>query len=210
MGKRDGDMQVGMNGRLSGLYETGTPERRDRLPAVAEWLQTLAEAAKNETETVGEQPETEITATGDGGSQAARIYEAATGGKENPVNSLRQASKTPYGCLAREGVIEYNGVCFLCDEKTNSICLGDMTNPEDVITVALSDGGHLKVNRDNLGDLAKAAGMFSPEDLNLIMRAIARDTKVQSMKQELEDMKGRVGSRLGANVRQETDKAENG
>lgn len=31
---------------------------------------------------------------------------------------------------------------------------------------------NLKVNVDNLGDLAKAAGMFTPKDLNAIMRAI--------------------------------------
>ena len=40
--------------------------------------------------------------------------------------------------------------------------------------------------------------MFSPEDLNLIMRAIARDTKIQSMKQEMDDMKADVGNRIGA------------
>ena len=32
--------------------------------------------------------------------------------------------------------------------------------------------------------------MFSPEDLNLIMRAIAQDTKAQEMLLEKEDMEG--------------------
>jgi hypothetical protein len=51
----------------------------------------------------------------------------------------------------------------------------------------LSGGGSLIVNRDNLGDLAKAIGMFSPEDVNLIMRAIAEDAKIQQMKQQIDD-----------------------
>ncbi len=91
-------------------------------------------------------------------------------------------------------MIEYNGVIFVCDEKTNSICLGDVSDPKQVINVALSGGGHLKLNRNNIGDLSKAAGMFSPRDLNLIMRAIAQDTKIQSMKKELDDMENSIGN----------------
>lgn len=36
--------------------------------------------------------------------------------------------------------------------------------------------------------------MFSPRDLNLIMRAIAQDTKIQSMKKELDDMENSIGN----------------
>lgn len=54
----------------------------------------------------------------------------------------------------------------------------------------------MKVNRNNIGDLSRAAGMFSPEDLNLILRAIAKDTKIQSMKKEIEDEEANVGNRL--------------
>ena len=129
-------------------------------------------------------------------SEAAKIYEAATAGKANPANSIRQVSKVPYGYLAKDGVINYNGITFVCDERTNSICLGDVEDKSQVITVALSGGGYLKVNRANIGDLAKAAGMFSPEDLNRIMRAIAKDTKVQSMKQEIDDMENSVGNEI--------------
>lgn len=118
------------------------------------------------------------------------------------------ADKVPYGYLARDGVICYNGVNFVCDEKTNSICLGDMADKKNVITIALSGGGHLKVNRDNLGELSKAAGMFSPEDLNLIMRAIAQDTKIQSMQKEIDDMKAAVGSRTDDRPTEETDGEE--
>lgn len=129
--------------------------------------------------------------------EAEKIYQAAVSGKPNPLGNLREVSKVPYGYLAKDGVIEYNGVCFVCDEKTNSICLGDMTDTENVLNIPLSGGGHLKVNRNSLGLLSKAVGMFSPEDLNLIMRAIAKDTKVQSMQKEIEDAEAEVGNQLG-------------
>lgn len=135
----------------------------------------------------------------DGESQrpaVQKIYEAAVSGKGNPIAQLRQPSKVPYGYLAKDGVIEYNGVCFVCDEKTNSICLGDMTDEKQVLNIPLSGGGHLKVNRANLGQLSKAIGMFCPEDVNLIMRAIAQDNKIQSVKEEIEDTEASVGSQL--------------
>lgn len=127
-------------------------------------------------------------------SEACKIFEAVSAGKENPISNFRAASKVPYGHLAKDGVITYNGVTFVCDEKTNSICLGNMEDKSQVITVALSGGGHLKVNRKNIGDLSRAVGMFSPEDLNLIMRAIAQDTKIQSVKKEIDDMENSIGS----------------
>ncbi|MDE6675911.1 MAG: hypothetical protein K2K19_14065, partial [Acetatifactor sp.] len=64
--------------------------------------------------------------------------------------------------------------------------------------IPLSGGGHLKVNRENLGQLSKAIGMFSPEDINLIMRAIHLDTKVQSMQKEMEDLEASVGEQIGS------------
>ena len=70
-------------------------------------------------------------------AEAEKIYQAAVSGKPNPVENLREASKVPYGYLAKDGVIEYNGVCFVCDEKTNSICLGDMTDTKNVLTITL-------------------------------------------------------------------------
>lgn len=127
-------------------------------------------------------------------SEAEKIYQAATAGKENPIKQLRQQPKVPYEHLAVDGVINYNGVCFVCDEESNSICLGDMSDKKNVLTITLSGGGHLKVNRHNLGDLPRAVGMFSPEDLNLIMRAIALDTKIQSVEQEIEDTKAGAGA----------------
>ncbi len=145
----------------------------------------------------GEEQDGEGSTEGqEGMSDAEKIYQAAAAGKENPIKQLRQEPKVPYGYLAKDGVIIYNGVCFVCDEETNSICLGDMTEEDNVLNITLSGGGHLKVNRRNLGDLSRAVGMFSPEDLNLIMRAIAQDTKIQSVKKEIEDTEASVGNSL--------------
>ncbi len=127
-------------------------------------------------------------------SEAVKVYEEAFKGGPNPLENLRVASsKVPYGHLAKDGVIVYNGVLFTCDEKTNSICLGDVSDPKKVINVTLSGGGHLKVNRDCIDQLGKAIDMFSPEDVNLIMRAIHQDTKLKSMQKEIEDLEASVG-----------------
>ena len=93
----------------------------------------------------------------------------------------------PYGYLAKGGVIEYKGVVFVCDKEHKAIHLGDTSNMKNCIRIPLSKGGCLIVNRANLGDLARAIGMFSPEDVNLILRAIAEDAKVQQMKKEIDD-----------------------
>lgn len=93
----------------------------------------------------------------------------------------------PYNHLAKNGIIEYNGVVFVCDDEHRALCLGDTTDMANCIRIPLSEGGCLIVNRENLGDLANAISMFSPEDVNLIMRAIAQDAKIQQLKKEIED-----------------------
>ncbi|MCM1188466.1 MAG: hypothetical protein NC541_04105 [bacterium] len=211
-------MQIGINGRLAGADYQRTAQQRREDSAVGSWIASLAEAAKSgkTSEAAGgeasqllsatesaEKPE-EAKTSGER-SEAAKIFEAASAGRENPLANLRTAGKVPYAYLAKDGIIEYNGVVFVCDEKTNSICLGDMTDPKEVITVALSGGGHLKVNRSNIGDLSKAVGMFSPEDLNRIMRAIAQDTRIQSMEKEIEDLESEVGGNMSAENAAETE-----
>ena len=128
--------------------------------------------------------------------EARRVFEAAASMSGSPAQHLREAAKVPYSHMARDGEISYNGVTFVCDAQTNSICLGDMTNEKNVLTIGLSGGGSLKVNRNSLGMLSKAIGMFSPEDVNRIMRAIAQDTKIQSMKKEIDDLEANVGNEI--------------
>lgn len=100
---------------------------------------------------------------------------------------LDQIAKVPYGYLAKDGIIDYKGVIFVCDEKHNAIHLGDTSDMKKCIRIPLSKGGCLIVNRENLGDLATAIGMFSPEDVNRILRAIAEDAKIQQMKQQIDE-----------------------
>ena len=88
--------------------------------------------------------------------------------------------KVPYGEMAEDGVIEYNGVTFVCDYEHNRLTLGDTTNKEDCINIPLSGGGSLLVNRDNIDALSKAIGMFRPEDVKRILEALARDNKEAS------------------------------
>ena len=68
----------------------------------------------------------------------------------------------PYEAYADGNTITYNGVVFNCDEEKNAICLGDMSNKGDVLTIPLEGGGSLMVNRNSIGMLAGAMSMFSP------------------------------------------------
>lgn len=99
----------------------------------------------------------------------------------------------PYEYMAENGVISYKGVVFVCDEEKNAICLGDMSDKSCVLTIPLSGGGCLMVNRDNLGDLSKAISMFSPEDINRILRAISDDNKAQEAKNTIEEEANSIG-----------------
>lgn len=101
--------------------------------------------------------------------------------------------KAPYSYLAKDGIIEYNGVLFVCDYEHNALCLGDVSNPKNVIYVALENGGTLQVNRDNIGDLSKAIGMFSPEDVNRILRAISKDAQCKRNLLEIDEAKNSIG-----------------
>ncbi len=117
----------------------------------------------------------------------------ATEGKIRSKEILKSEKSVPYSNMVKDGVIEYKGVVFVCDYETNSLCLGDMSKPEKVLSIPLSGGGTLKVNRDDIDSLAKAIGMFSPEDVNLIMRALAQDAQCSRKLNEIEELKDKVG-----------------
>lgn len=112
----------------------------------------------------------------------------------SPLEKRRQAANgAPYSYLAKDGMIDYKGVIFVCDDEHRALHLGDTSDRKKCIQIGLSGGGTLIVNRDNLGDLAKAIGMFSPEDVNLILRAIAQDAKIQQMQKEIDDETSSIG-----------------
>lgn len=128
------------------------------------------------------------------GTQSASFMDTLSDVKGSRSSvQVSEEKKAPYSHLAKDGIINYNGVTFVCDNLRSQLCLGDVTNPEDCIRIPMAEGGSLVVNRDNLGDLSQAIGMFSPEDVNRIMRAIAQDTKCQQMQQEIEDEKNSIG-----------------
>lgn len=116
------------------------------------------------------------------------------------INGTYKGPSVPYEYLAHDGVINYKGVIFTCNSDWNAICLGDMSNRKNVLIIPLSEGGSLMVNRDNFGDLSHAIGMFSPEDQNRIMRAIADDKKAQSALEEIEEEKNSIGDDAEDNV----------
>lgn len=123
----------------------------------------------------------------------------AVPGEDKPLGAdllerMNGKKKAPYSYLADEnGIINYNGVVFVCDDKKQTISLGDTSNPDNCLNIPLENGGCLVVNRDNLGDLSSAIGMFSPEDVNRILRAIAQDAKLQQMQNEIEEDKNSIG-----------------
>lgn len=101
---------------------------------------------------------------------------------------MNRTLKAPYSYLADEnGMIEYNGVVFVCDERNNSINFGDVSNRENTVSIPLAQGGVLIAERGKLGDLAQAIGMFSPQDVNRILRAMAEDAQVEKKLYELEE-----------------------
>ena len=97
--------------------------------------------------------------------------------------------KCPYSFLAKNGVIQYNGVTFMCDYKQNAITLGNMYEKDKILKIALPSGGSLHVNVDNIDILSKAASMFTPEDLNAIMRAIHEYNHCTRKRMEIEEQK---------------------
>ena len=116
--------------------------------------------------------------------------------------------KVPYGEMAENGVIEYEGVVFVCDYDHNRLTLGDTSNEKNCINIPLSGGGNLLVNRNNIDALSKAIGMFSPEDVNRILRALAQDKKIREIEKELDDMEN--GDNVDSNEEtSETPDAEN-
>ena len=102
--------------------------------------------------------------------------------------------KAPYSYLANEdNMIVYNGVTFYCDNEHQALCLGDMSDEDQVLTIPLSEGGCLKVIRNNISDLARAISMFSPEDVNRILSAIEQDKVCAGRLFEIDEMKQSIG-----------------
>ena len=121
-------------------------------------------------------------------------YDGRTGGEAHKPRTDRMEKEfkletAPYSGMAENGMICYKGVVFTCDTENNRICLGDTTDLKKCINIPLAGGGSLPVNRDNLDEISRAIGMFSPEDVNKIMAAIETDNMADRMKNQVEDEK---------------------
>lgn len=137
-----------------------------------------------------------------------RPLRSAAGKETTPVISETESfgqklqaeteKKCPYSFLAKDGVIQYKGVTFVCDYKQNAITLGNMYEKDKVLKIALPSGGSLHVNVDNIDTLSKAASMFTPEDLNAIMRAIHEYNHCTRKRMEIEEEKAETAEEAAA------------
>lgn len=127
--------------------------------------------------------------------------------KEFEANDTKYGN-VPYGYLAQNGVINYNGATFVCDSDNSRLCLGDVSDSSKCISIPLSNGGSLVVNRDNLEQLAGAIDMFSPEDINRIMKAISMDKKCKSEQFEIDEQKSGIGATQNKNNEGHSDQEE--
>ena len=99
-----------------------------------------------------------------------------------------------YFSMAQDGVISYKGAVFVCDYGRNELQLGDCSDRSKCLTIPLTNGGSLVVNRDNIIELKDAISMFSPEDQLLIMKAIIMDKRAQEVLREIEEESFSIGA----------------
>ncbi len=169
---------------------------------VKEWDKLISKVDKNNEEVRKEQEQRKETQEKEdleekkiGNTQFVSILEVNDVRRNYFMEKINGTYKPsfPYASYADGNTINYNGVVFSCDSEKNAICLGDMSNRGNVLTIPLEGGGSLMVNRNAIGMLAGAMSMFSAEDANRIMRAITEDKKAQETQQEIEDDKNSIG-----------------
>ena len=102
--------------------------------------------------------------------------------------------KCEYFSMAKDGVISYQGATIICDYDRNELQLGDCSDRSKCLTIPLTNGGSLVVNRDNIEELKDAISMFSPEDQLLIMKAILMDKRAQEVLREIEEESFAIGA----------------
>ena len=98
-------------------------------------------------------------------------------------------NKNEYFAMAKDDMIIYQGIVFTCDRLTDTLTLGDVSDPDRCVRVGLTKGGSLLFNRDNAGSLMNALTMFSPDDQERIVKAIQIDNMAQKARKEVEDSK---------------------
>ena len=126
--------------------------------------------------------------------EASSAAQKASGVDKPALKYHRETTYTnAYFKLADEmGIINYNGTKFTCDYKTNTLKLGECGNLKNCIQIALTGGGSLIVNKDNIDELINAISMFSPEDVACILRTIQKERMIQKAISDTEEIASEV------------------
>ncbi|MBQ7551392.1 MAG: hypothetical protein IJT04_07685 [Bacteroidales bacterium] len=98
-----------------------------------------------------------------------------------------QKIKNRYFANAKDGMLEYNGIVYFCNENTGALELGDCSKPDNCLRVSLSGGGSLIVNPDNFKELSKSIGLFNSEDQMRIIAALEMFKMANKKMEELEE-----------------------
>ena len=117
-------------------------------------------------------------------------------------------NKNEYFAMAKDDMIVYQGVVFMCDRLTDTLTLGDVSDPNNCIRVGLSKGGSLLFNRNDAGSLMNAITMFSPEDQERIVKAIQIDNMAQKARKDVENAKSGESVRSSDEAETDTDRNE--
>lgn len=107
--------------------------------------------------------------------------------KEQELAEVRSLDRLTEVAEKYGGDITFRGVNlqFISDKKM--MCLGDMNHGDVINAGVMSNGYCFYFNRGNIGELSKIIDLFSPEDVNKIMAAIATDEHIDKIKNEMEE-----------------------
>jgi hypothetical protein len=147
--------------------------------------------AAQKKELLSQNVDTYVTSVSDSGKNVTTTSDTYTNSKFSQI--IDQTQSSLYGRMAdSKGEIKYNDTTYLYDAKKKEISIGDVSNKDDVISVTLTTGDTLLINRNNIDAVAKSIGLFTPKDVNRILNAIAQDAKAQSKRFEIENDKSKA------------------
>lgn len=133
-------------------------------------------------------------------------YPKADSISETLMDIIGEKPKDPIAALvgSEGGLLEHNGVVLAVDTTRSIISIGDVSNPDNVFRVGLSTGYTLKVNWDNITDLAKSLDLFTPEDVKRILHALQTSKHSKEKLGELEELYSKICEQLEKNTSEGT------
>jgi len=155
-----------------------------------------AQQIKKYSETVARRKQAGLEGDGFGESFASQLKKAdeflASGescGATDSVGIILRQMDEPKAGEKVDKVVFHNGVCVQITKDAvmgNSITIGGSNNPK-WIHVSTSVGT-VNIDLNDLDSLAKCVDMFSPEDLNAILREITKAKQAQDTMREIDDL----------------------